>query len=99
MFEQKDLEEHFGKTIEVDGSTFTLEKVKELGGVCAVWMNDSYLIYATPEFDGVAVPVHIIDVNDQEIGTDGYYPEIDNFDRYCKIVKTLAEKIFRRARM
>ena len=99
MFELKDLEPHYGKSIEIDGSVFVLEKVKELNGVNAVWLNDSYLIFATPPFDGVAVPVQVIDYNNQEIGTNGYYPEIDSYGRYCKILKVLAEKILRRARM
>jgi hypothetical protein len=99
VFKLTDLEEHFGKNMEINGSIYTLEKMQDLSGVLAVWKNDSYLIYATPAFDGVAVPVHIVDCNNQEIGTDGYYPEIESYERYCKIVKVLSEKILRRARM
>lgn len=99
MFKIEYLEEHFGKTMEVGGSIFTLEKMYDLSGAVAVWRNDSYLIYATPAFDGVAVPVYVVDSNNQEIGIDGYYPEIDTYERYCKIVKTLAEKILGQAKM
>jgi hypothetical protein len=45
------------------------------------------------------VPVHVIDCNEQEIGTNACPAEIDSFERYCKIVQTLAEKIIRRSKM
>lgn len=83
----------------IDGSTFTLSKVEELSGVHAVWMSESYTVYATPYFEGIPVPVHVIDNNQQEIGMDGYPVEIDSFERYCKVVQTLAAKILRRPRM
>lgn len=79
--------------------TFTLSKQEDLSGVSAIWCNDSYRIYATPYYDSVAVPVQVIDCNNQEIGTDGYYPEIDSYKHYCEVVKVLSEKILRRARM
>lgn len=84
MFEIMDLEEHFGKTMEINGSVYMLEKMYDLSGMLAVWKNDSFLIYATPMYDGVAVPVHVVDCNNQEIGIDGYYPEIDTYEIYCK---------------
>ncbi len=99
MFKIEYLEEHFGKTMEVGGSIFTLEKMHDLSGAVAVWRNDSYLIYATPAFDGVAVPVQVMDSDNNEVGIDGYHPEIDTYERYCHIVKVLVEAIFRRARM
>jgi hypothetical protein len=95
MFSFEDLEEHFGDTMVIDGLQYTLLCGHDL----AFWKNNSYVIYATPLYDDVAVPVHIIDCNNQEIGTGGYYPEIDSYERYCKIVKVLSEKILRRARM
>jgi hypothetical protein len=95
MFELKDLEGHFGDTMEIDGNIYTLTSAQDL----AIWQNDSYSVYATPAFDGVAVPVHIVDCHNQEIGIDGYYSEIDNFERYCHIVKVLSEKILKRMRM
>jgi hypothetical protein len=67
-----------------------------LSGELAVWVSESYNVYATPYFEGIPVPVHIIDINQQEIGIDGYTVEVDSFDRYCKIVGILAEKIIRR---
>jgi len=99
MFELKDLEEHFGKTMQINGATFKLEKHEDLSGTLAVWRNESYLIYATPCFEGVAVPVQVIDCNNKPIGEDGYYSEIDNYERYFHIVKVLSEKILRRMRM
>jgi|SRR5665647_2345563 len=99
MFELKDLDEHFGKTMLIDGSLYTLTRMSDLSGTCAVWKNDSYLIYATPAFEGIAVPMQVMDSENNEVGIDGYHPEIDTYERYCKIVKTLAEKILRQARM
>jgi hypothetical protein len=99
MFDMEDLEPYYGNTMLIDDSTFKLEKHEDLSGLLAIWRNESYLIYATPCYDNVAVPVHVIDCNNQEIGTDGYYPEIDTYERYCHIVKVLSEKILRRARM
>jgi hypothetical protein len=99
MFELEDLDEHFGQTMQIDGSTYTLEKHEDPSGKCAVWKNDSYLIYATPAFEGIAVPVQVMDSDNNEVGIDGYHPEINTYERYCKIVKTLAEKILRQARM
>ena len=99
MFELKDLEDHFGETMQIDGSTYTLEKHEDISGTCAVWKNVSFLIYATPMFDGVAVPVQVMDLDNNEVGIDGYHPEIDTYESYCHIVKVLVEAIFRRARM
>jgi hypothetical protein len=100
MFDIENLEPYFNMaTLEISGMTFKLEKVEEFSGICAVWMSESYKVYATPYYDGVAVPVHVIDCNEQEIGTDGYTVEVDSFERYCKIVQTLTAKILRRARI
>jgi hypothetical protein len=86
-------------TMEINGMTFTLTKVEELSGLHAVWVSESYKIYATPYFEDIPVPVHVIDVNQQEIGTDGYTVEVDSFGRYCKVVQTLTAKILRSPRM
>jgi hypothetical protein len=101
VFTMKELEPYFemSVTMEINGMTFTLSKQEDLSGVCAVWQNDSYLIYATPMHEGIAVPVQIIDCNEQEIGMDGYPVEVDDFERYSKCVKVLTEKILRRARI
>ncbi len=101
MFTMENLDPYFemAATLEINGMTFTLEKVEELSGLQAVWMSESYKIYATPCFDNIPVPVHVVDCNEQEIGTDGYNVEVDSFERYCKIVQTLTAKIIRRTRM
>ena len=51
----------------------------------------------------VAVPVEVLQhgyelLEDEwhSIGEDCYNVEVDSFERYCKVVKVLAEKIFRR---
>ena len=99
MFEMKDLEQYFGKTMQIDGMEFTLTKVEESSGVLAVWIGESYIIRATPMFDDVSIPVEIVDINCELIGEDSYYVEVDDFEHYCKVVKTLSEKILRRNRM
>ena len=42
MFELEDLDEHSGKTMQIDGLIFTLEKHEDLSGMLAVWKNESY---------------------------------------------------------
>jgi hypothetical protein len=100
MFTMKNIEPYFNMaTMKINDTEYKLTKVEELSGICAVWISESYKVYATPYFDGIAVPVHVVDCNEQEIGTDGYPVEVDDFERYCKCVKVLTEKILRRARI
>jgi hypothetical protein len=101
MFSMKSLEPYFdlAATMEINGRTFTLTKVEELSGIHAVWISDNYKVYATPYFENIPVPVHVIDVNQQEIGLDGYPVEVESFERYVKVVQTLASKILRRPQM
>jgi formylmethanofuran dehydrogenase subunit A len=100
MFTMDDLEVYFDiATMNINDIECTLTKVEELSGVLALWMSESYKVYATPYFDGVAVPVHVNDCNNQEIGLDSYPVEVECFERYCKIVQMLAAKIIRRPRM
>ena len=100
MFTMKELNPYFDMaTMKINDTEYTLTKVEELSGLHAVWMSKSYKVYATPYFENIPVPVHVIDVNQQEIGEDGYPVEIDSFDRYCKIVQTLTAKILRRPKM
>jgi len=98
MFSMKSLEPYFdlAATMEINGRTFTLTKVEELSGIHAVWISDNYKVYATPYFENIPVPVHVIDVNQQEIGLDCYPVEVESFERYVKVVQTLASKILRR---
>ena len=97
----KELEPYFemATTMEINGMTFTLTKVKDLSGELAVWVSETHRVYATPYFEGITVPVHVIDCNNQEIGTEGYPTEIYSFERYCKVVQTLVAKILRSPRM
>jgi hypothetical protein len=91
MFTMKELKPfiQMAATRKINEMTFTLEKVEELSAVHAVWMSESYKVYATPNFDNIPVSVHVVDCNEQEIGTDGYPVEVDDFERYCKCVKVL----------
>ncbi len=54
-----------------------------------------------PYFDNVPVPVEVIKIEGTEcitVGTDSCASEIDGYEGYCKVVKTLAERIIRRAK-
>ena len=90
-------------TLIINDMEFTLRKVEELSGSLAVWYNEDFVIRATPCFDNVAVPVEVLQhgyelLEDEwhSIGEDCYNVEVDSFERYCKVVKVLAEKIIRR---
>ena len=85
--------------MKINDIEYNLTKVVELSGVHAVWCSDDYRIYATPYHEGIPVPVDVRDNNENEIGLDSYPAEVESFDRYCKVVKTLAEKIIRRSKM
>jgi hypothetical protein len=96
MFKMKELEPfiEMSATMKINDIEYTITKVEEMSGIHAVWVSDSYTVYATPYFENI--PVHVIAVTQQEIGTDGYPAEIDSFERYVKVVKTLTAKILRR---
>jgi len=107
MFTMKNLEPYFemAATLKINDIEFTLRKVEELNGSLAVWYNEDFVIRATPCFDNVAVPVEVLQhgyepLDDEwhSIGEDCYNVEVDSFERYCKVVKTLSEKIFRRCK-
>jgi hypothetical protein len=99
MFTLNDLELYFDiATITVNNLTYTLTKHEDLSGVLVAWVSDAYVIYATPYYEGIPVPVSVIDTDYDEIGSDGYTAEIRDFERYKKIVETLAAKIIRRAK-
>jgi len=101
MFTMKELEPfiQMAATMEINDMTFILIKVEDLSGELAVWVSETYRVYATPYFEGIPVPVHVIDCNNQEIGTESYPAEIDSFERYMKIVQTLTSKILEHPRM
>jgi len=98
MFTMKDLEPFFDNaTMEVDGIIFRLTEEEEMVGETAVWYSEKYKILATPCFDDVSVAVEVmeIDVNGDcnTIDADGYYGEVNSFEQYVGIVKTLTKKI------
>lgn len=101
MFTMSDLEPYFDVAIlQINNVTFKLIKHESIAGDLAVWCCGEYQILATPYFDNVPIPVEVHKVEGTEcktIGTDSYPVEIDSFESYCKKVRTLAEKIIRRA--
>ncbi len=94
----EDLKPFFDKaTIEINGITFRLTEDEEMAGELAVWYSEKYKVLATPCFDDVPVAVEVleIDVNGDciTIDADGYYGEVNSFEQYAEIVKTLTKKI------
>ena len=97
----KELKPYFEMSakMKINDIEYTLTKQEDLSGELAVWISDNYKVYATPYFENIPVPVHVIDVNQQEIGLDCYPVEVESFERYAKVVQTLASKILRRPQM
>jgi len=98
MFTMKDLRPFFGKTtIEIDGTNFRLAQDEDMAGELAVWYSEKYKILATPCFDDVPVPVEVLEIDENgdynTINADGYYGEVNSFEQYVEIVKTLTKKI------
>jgi len=98
MFTMGDLKPFFDKaTIEINGITFRLSEDEDMVGELAVWYSEKYKILATPCFDDVPVPVEVLEIDENgdynTINADGYYGEVNSFEQYVKIVKTLTKKI------
>lgn len=98
MFTMEDLKPFFDNaTMEVYGITFRLTEEEEMAGEMAVWYSDKYKVLATPDFDGVSVAIEVmeIDVNGDcnTIDVDGYYGEVNSFEQYVNVVKSLIKKI------
>ncbi len=98
MITMEDLKPFFDKAmIEIDGILFQLIQDEDMAGELAVWHSEKYKVLATPNFDDVPVAVEVleIDVNGDciTIDADGYYGEVNSFEQYVEIVKTLAKKI------
>ncbi len=98
MFTIKNLKPFLNKaTIEIDGINFRLAQDEDMAGELAVWYSEKYKILATPCFDDVPVPVEVLEIDENgdynTINADGYYGEVNSFEQYAEIVKTLTKKI------
>ncbi|AKB47805.1 hypothetical protein MSKOL_2028 [Methanosarcina sp. Kolksee] len=98
MFTMEDLKPFFDKAMmEINGMNFRLTEDEDMAGELAVWYSEKYKVLATPYFDDVPVAVEVleIDVNGDcnTIDADGYYGEVNSFEQYAEIVKTLTKKI------
>lgn len=98
MFTIENLKPFLSKaTIEIDGTKFRLSQDEDMAGELAVWYSEKYKILATPCFDDVPVPVEVLEIDENgdynTINADGYYGEVNSFEQYVKIVKTLTKKI------
>ena len=98
MFTIKNIKPFLNKaTIEIDGINFQLAQDEDMAGELAVWYSEKYKILATPCFDDVPVPVEVLEIDENgdynTINADGYYGEVNSFEQYAEIVKTLTKKI------
>lgn len=98
MLTMEDLKPFFDKAvITIDGITFQLTEDEEMAGELAVWYSEKYRVLATPNFDGVPVPIEVSEIDKNRdyniIDAEGYYGEVDSFEQYAEIVKTLTKKI------
>ncbi len=98
MFTMKDLKSFFDNaTMEIDGIVFKLTEDEEMTGKMAVWYSEKYKVLATPCFDDVSVAVEVMEIdvngNCNTIDAEGYYGEIDSFEQYVNVVKSLTKKI------
>lgn len=98
MFTIKNIKPFLNKaTIEIDGTNFRLAQDEDMAGELAVWYSEKYKILATPCFDDVPVPVEVLGIDENgdynTINADGYYGEVNSFEQYVEIVKTLTKKI------
>jgi len=98
MFTVEDLKPFFDKaTIEINEMNFRLTKDEDMAGELAVWYSEKYKVLATPCFDDVPVPVEVLEIDENgdynTINADGYYGEVNSFEQYAEIVKTLTKKI------
>ncbi len=94
----KDLNSFFDKGLmEIDGMNFRLTEDEDMAGELAVWYSEKYKIIATPNFDNVPVPVEVSEIDKNGdyniIDAEGYYGEVNSFEQYAEIVKTLTKKI------
>jgi len=98
MLTIEDLKPFFDKTtIEIDGILFQLIQDEDMAGELAVWHSEKYRVLATPNFDDVPVPIEVLEINENGdyniINAEGYYGEVNSFEQYAEIVKTLTKKI------
>ncbi|KKF98490.1 hypothetical protein DU86_08510 [Methanosarcina mazei] len=98
MFAMEDLKPFFDNAnIEINGMNFKLTKEEDMAGELAVWHSQNYKVLATPNFDEVPIPIEVSEIDENGdyniINADGYYGEVNSFEQYAEIVKTLAKKI------
>ncbi len=98
MFTMEDLKPFFDKaTMEIDGMNFRLTEDEDMAGELAVWYSEKYKVLATPDFDDVPVAVEVSEIDENRdyniINAEGYYGEVNSFEQYAEIVKTLTKKI------
>jgi hypothetical protein len=94
-FNLDDLRPFNGSKLDICGHIFELVIGEDLSGDHAIFTyGTDYRIYATPNYEGVPVPVEINVFSSELIATDGYYFPISSAKEYFKVVKTMAEMLF-----
>lgn len=91
--EVEDLKPYIGSIIKINGVEYELDIDTDGGGVWAIWFSDKYWIYATPNYDGVSIPVAVHDKDGEYIDSENYYKDFSSFEEYSAIVKTLVSII------
>jgi hypothetical protein len=96
-FTTDNLRQYKGAEIQICGYTFKLYLGSDLSGEYAVWSCKPYVIYATPGFEFISVPVDVRDnESDETIGDDEYNDPINTFDEYKLAVKIMAARIIKK---
>lgn len=98
MITMEELKPFFDKAVlEINEITFLLKEEEDMAGELAVWYSEKYKVLATPCFDEIPVPVEVLEIDENgdcnTIDADGYYGEVDSFEQYADIVKTLTKGI------
>jgi len=90
--EFKDLKNHVGQTVTLDGEFFTFGIEGDMGGDWAVLVNEEFYIYATLNYEYRGVPIQIHKIDDGVFApapfyVDGFTGEVKDFADYLKIVE------------
>ena len=98
MLTMEDLKPFFDQVrIEINGISFQFTKEEDMAGELAVWHSKKYKVLATPNFDEVPVPIEVSEIDENGdyniIDVEGHYGEVNSFEQYAEIVKTLTKKI------
>ena len=93
------MKKYEGNFIFIKGEKYTLSINYDLSGELAYWIGEKYSIVATPLFDGISVPVDVLDYNGCVLDYDVYRGQITCFESYCTAVIIIAGVIIKNMEM